>query len=306
MPGTPQRLKIIDFGVACPLKMAPGQAIDDLGTVVGTAHYMAPEQAMLGAVDGRADLYAVGMVLKELIGYAGLAELPVPVRACVEALVAAQPADRPSSAQVAKRLLLAAEANAQAATPSAGVTGVPRSLARQASGMAPTVVGPAGRKGRAGRDTLPDRDLRPSALFDGEQWLSTAPDTLVTPVRVARLLEVARSVHPLVKCEDLGKMLADTVGPTARRVRLGPKVWVAVGVHPEPATALACEVARIDAVMAGLFGESVRLACGSLPPSVTLEPLLSGSATTLPSELLTLLLDVGVPHAVVSAVFAKN
>jgi serine/threonine protein kinase len=64
------------------------------GRAMGTPHYMAPEQAMGRFVDGRADLYAVGVMLYECllgttpfdgpdgyaIGYKHVHELPTPLR----------------------------------------------------------------------------------------------------------------------------------------------------------------------------------------------------------------------------------
>jgi serine/threonine protein kinase len=61
------RPKILDFGVA---KVADtGSAITARGVAVGTPRYMSPEQARGEQVDGRSDVYAVGLVLFEsLIG----------------------------------------------------------------------------------------------------------------------------------------------------------------------------------------------------------------------------------------------
>jgi serine/threonine-protein kinase len=58
-------VKVLDFGVAKVLEPGEGPALTDLGQVLGTASYMAPEQAKGLQVDGRADLFAVGGILFE-------------------------------------------------------------------------------------------------------------------------------------------------------------------------------------------------------------------------------------------------
>jgi serine/threonine protein kinase len=63
------RPKILDFGVA-KIAHASG-AITARGVAVGTPRYMSPEQASGEPVDGRSDLYAVGLVLFEMIAGAG-------------------------------------------------------------------------------------------------------------------------------------------------------------------------------------------------------------------------------------------
>jgi len=64
VPSDPGRglAKLTDFGIATLVGSDPLTRTSD---VVGTLAYMAPEQAEGGPVDGRADLYALGLVLYE-------------------------------------------------------------------------------------------------------------------------------------------------------------------------------------------------------------------------------------------------
>ncbi|WOX05461.1 bifunctional serine/threonine-protein kinase/formylglycine-generating enzyme family protein [Microbulbifer pacificus] len=56
---------LTDFGVA--RAVARTTRMTNTGMVVGTPHYMSPEQARGAAVDGRADLYSLGVVLYEML-----------------------------------------------------------------------------------------------------------------------------------------------------------------------------------------------------------------------------------------------
>lgn len=62
-------LKLLDFGIAKVMGSDLGHT--ERGVAVGTPRTMAPEQCVLGEVDARADLYAAGLALFELIAGEG-------------------------------------------------------------------------------------------------------------------------------------------------------------------------------------------------------------------------------------------
>jgi eukaryotic-like serine/threonine-protein kinase len=61
---TDGRVKITDFGIA---KAEDATDLTSEGSLIGTANYLAPEQLLGHDVDGRADLYALGLVLYECL-----------------------------------------------------------------------------------------------------------------------------------------------------------------------------------------------------------------------------------------------
>ncbi len=69
--GDPDFVKVLDFGIArVPIGAIGGEAGPSLtraGMVYGTPEYMAPEQALGQEVDGRSDLYSVGVMLFEML-----------------------------------------------------------------------------------------------------------------------------------------------------------------------------------------------------------------------------------------------
>ncbi|MDY0060317.1 MAG: serine/threonine-protein kinase [Myxococcota bacterium] len=121
----PDFLKILDFGIA-RIDSAASPRLTRVGTTLGTPAYMAPEQGRGEEVDQRADIYALGVILFELLAgrppfsgdsalavmiqhceapvpalrsFVPTAELPPQVQTLVEQLLAKSREQRPASVQ---------------------------------------------------------------------------------------------------------------------------------------------------------------------------------------------------------------
>ena len=58
-------LALADFGIS--KRIEQGTGLTSIGQVLGTPHYMSPEQGEALSVDGRADIYSAGILLFELL-----------------------------------------------------------------------------------------------------------------------------------------------------------------------------------------------------------------------------------------------
>jgi len=89
-PGNPEFVKILDFGIA---KVMKGDSIDPqspqltaTGQTLGTLEYMSPEQLMGKQLDGRSDVYALGVLAYEMM----TGRLPFPEAKGPAGLITAQ------------------------------------------------------------------------------------------------------------------------------------------------------------------------------------------------------------------------
>jgi serine/threonine protein kinase len=70
LPNQPEHLKILDFGLVKFLpgsRLDPGVQLSRVGFTFGTPAYMSPEHASGSAVDGRSDLYSIGILMFEML-----------------------------------------------------------------------------------------------------------------------------------------------------------------------------------------------------------------------------------------------
>jgi serine/threonine protein kinase len=128
--GQDDLVKLVDFGLAA-VGQQMGSRLTKSGLLIGTPEYMAPEQISGQAVDGRADLYALGVLMYEMFSgtqpFAGentvailfqhlegevkpLSQVAPQVTPALERVVmsamARNPDDRPATAVELRRLLI--------------------------------------------------------------------------------------------------------------------------------------------------------------------------------------------------------
>ncbi len=157
------RVTVLDFGISKLSDEAHSTTLTQTGVLVGTPQYMSPEQIRSAPLDGRSDLYSLGIMLYELLsGQVPFAadsavslamkqlndtpppftpeSLRVPVSSQLERLVMRclekNPANRPENAEELARELAALRQSIQCTPRKHSTVRIPRHASRRAAALA--------------------------------------------------------------------------------------------------------------------------------------------------------------------------
>jgi predicted Ser/Thr protein kinase len=254
-------VKLLDFGLAKRLgaELPAAAAAPDMATVegkiLGTPGYMAPEQIRGAEVDARTDLFALGVLLFELltdqlpfeaptilamlaaterdparVPSSLRAEVPPSADAIVARCLQKRPSDRFASAADLATALDEALAGSSAAPPPPS----PERAGSTPSPAAPTADAVASRASgeRGGASGEEAARGRPAGGASPARWgVGAAAVAVVAAVAVWR----ARAVEPPVGGEVPAVSLASASGPASSAAPSGPVPAPVVSSAPEPA-----------------------------------------------------------------------
>jgi predicted Ser/Thr protein kinase len=247
-----RRVKISDFGIASvnqETESDEGPKLTQTGQVVGTPHYMSPEQVNGDAVDGRADIYSLGATFYHLLTgtfpYRGTSAFQVCMKHVMEALerpksrhpgvpdpldelcvqmMAKKPGDRPQSAEAVADALdtwlrsaatVEMRAYAEAATGAPVFLRAPIPAPAAGGGLSSSLVAtPGGAAALAGPDGSGTSIVPAPALAAAAD--AHAPATGSTPVRVntgaAQVVETGAHREAVSAEESASMTLAGPAG----------------------------------------------------------------------------------------------
>lgn len=267
-------VKLADFGIA---RLFGDAGQTHAGTIVGTVEYMAPEQAAGRAVDHRADLYALGLVLFAMLAgrppFRGgqfaevlerqrreappriaslVPEVPRELDELVDRLLAKDPARRPQTALVLGRLLAAIETVHPPGGTSGGIdpaTAAPAATSAAVDLLAETLAVPRPSAPAVIPADATRREVSADAPTQSRPATGAEPDGRLTTANPGRGPADAERQTRFTTVADLDRAGQELAGRAERRERMRGSVAafgmaaalaaiVVVALRPESADAL--------------------------------------------------------------------
>ncbi len=216
------RVKVADFGIAKavedaePDRPSPAEALTSTGSIVGTAQYLAPEQVDGRAVDGRTDVYALGVVLYEMLcgrpPFTGDTDMAVALKHVTSTPLAPRQVrggiPRAVEEVVLRAMAKAPEARYQSAADlQTALLSVDLGAEEATNVVAPTGYVPRPVGSAVGNADTPPRGIPPSFAQTERRWMVPT----VAIVAVALTLGV---VGVLFARSDTGQSLLDNLKPS--------------------------------------------------------------------------------------------
>jgi len=265
-------VKVLDFGIAQVRVEGGGPKITAQGLAIGTPRYMSPEQASGEKADARSDVYAVGLLLYEMVAGEGpfddltditqqmlahlhrpprplrqWADLPAGLEALIERALAKHPDGRPRSAEYMAAELApfagndAADHGATERRPPSSSASVQSSLASTPSPAPASSPTPAG----IVINTSPPLGVRLNPIWH-EPTLELSLDARSASMAPDLLTEPLADNAPRRRAIGVGLMLTAVVGLAVTLFAFSPPKGSRVG-SPGPAV-LVAPAERISAM----------------------------------------------------------
>ncbi len=310
--GAPEIVKVIDFGIARPEGTAVTQ-YTRTGAVIGTPGYMAPERLMNLPVDVRSDLYAVGLMLHEMLTgslpFGGKTMESVLRRAVLPVPPPTFPSAHPQPSPGLVRLMmesLSIEASGRPATARAFATRLSEASrqdsnlsgppSRPAPGMVsrpaaptptPAAVVPAAQASSARPGPRNSPGPTPRELAD--EFGPTLVDAPPPASSVQNLLIGARLPPSRLTSSEERRWLGEVGGDLARAFTLGGAYWFAVLPVGGDLARARKTAESILAALQGRYGAMVRVEWGIAQGEFAMSAAALSGAAPLPTEIRTLL-----------------
>lgn len=223
--------KLLDFGIA---KAAGTLSRTKVGTVKGTAGYMSPEQVTGKAVDGRSDVFSLGVVLWEMVtgqrlfaGETELAEMKMILEARIERPDDIEPVVPPELSEIIMRALSREPADRWSSA---------KDLSRALTSRCPDLIFDLEERSQFMRELFADRIDQTRKLFELSKAKAGTSDQEVR--QLAKSIQESAMSQPVLK----------PVGNKSERHRAATKKTKQRSAEDEKLLELAI---RVDQVAAG-------------------------------------------------------